>query len=106
MEKIFHTKIPNNFQTFILGKADFLMRNIDKYLFQIMITVAKKNITRHWLHPDPPTLEEWADTINDIYVMEKITFSLNLQMDKFTKIWENWTLFMKKTQTNYIDPMD
>ena len=42
------------------------MRNIDKYLFQIMITVAQKNIARHWLHPDPPTVEEWADTINDI----------------------------------------
>lgn len=61
-----------------------------------MITAAKKNITRHWLLPEPPTVKEWTDTIEDIYLMEKITHSLNLQKDKLKKVWAKWISFVEK----------
>ncbi len=71
-----------------------------------MITAAKKNITRHWLHPEPPTVKEQTDTIEDIYLMEKITHSLNLQMDRFDKIWAKWISFVEKRQLNRRDTTD
>lgn len=99
-------KIPNQFETFILGKSDFITGNANRYLFIIMVTVAKKNTTRHRLHPEPPTVSEWVDTIDDIYLMEKITHSLNLQMDRFNKIWAKWISFVEKRRTNRRDTTD
>ena len=72
------------------------MENANRHLFIIMITAAKKNITRHWLLPEPPTVKEWTDTIEDIYLMEKITHSLNLQKDKLKKVWAKWISFVEK----------
>ena len=100
MEEIFNTKIPNHFKTFILGKDDFLMGCLTKHLIRILVMAAKKNITRGRTDPEPPTISEWIDTVNEIYLMEKITYSFNLQMDKFTKMWEKWVSFMKNTQNN------
>lgn len=100
MEEILQMYIPNHFDTFILSKSDFITGNVYKHLFIIMITAAEKNITRHWLHPEPPTLKEWVDKTDDIFLMEKITHSLNLQMDRFTKIWSKWISSVGNRQPN------
>lgn len=71
MEEIFHKKIPYHFKTFILDKSDCIMGNANRHLFIIMTTAAKKNITRHWLHSEPPTVKELIDSIEDMYFMEK-----------------------------------
>lgn len=90
-------KIPKQFERLFMGKTDFLIENTCKYLFRIMISAAKKGITRRWLHTDPPMVEEWLDTINDIYQMEKITHLVKLQMDKFSRSWSKWETFKKST---------
>ena len=58
----------------------------------------RKPLTRHWLLPDPPTMEEWADIVNEIYTMEKNTFSLHLQMNRFIKLWSNWVSYIQRLQ--------
>lgn len=73
MEEIFHRKIPSHFETFILSKSDFIMENANKILFIIIITAAKKNITRLWLHSEPLTVRDWIATIEEIYSMDRIT---------------------------------
>lgn len=64
-------KIPFQFSTLILGKIDFYS---GQYLFGVLLSACKKNITRHCLLPDSPTTEEWIDIDNELYIMEKITF--------------------------------
>lgn len=67
MERIFHTKMPFHFKIFILGKVDFLKVHHGKYLFGVLISVGKKTITKHWLHPDSSPIEERTDIVGDIY---------------------------------------
>lgn len=100
-EGIFGIRIPIHFKTFLLGETDLLKGIAHKKLYQTIMIAAKKTITRHWLQPDPPPTREWVDTVNDIYIMERITSSLNLQKDKSIKIWSKWLSYMKQKQQNF-----
>lgn len=88
-------KVTYHFETFIFSKSDFIKENTNKNLFIIMITAAKKNVSRLWLRSEPPTVKDWIDTIKDIYSMERITHTLNLQMD-FKKVLKKWIAFVEK----------
>lgn len=57
----------------------------------MLLVASKKAITRRWLKLDPPKLNDWLDVIHDIYVMETMTYSLRIQMEKFTRMWTKWT---------------
>ena len=54
-----------------------------RYLFGVLSVAARKAITKRWLKPDAPSLEDWFDITYEIFVMERITFSLKLQQSKF-----------------------
>jgi len=43
---------------------------------------SKKSVTRKWLKVDPPTINEWIEIVYEIYVMEKISFSLKVEKEK------------------------
>lgn len=90
-------KIPFTFTNFILVNIDFLP-DYAKYLFRILIIACKKTVTRHWLLPDPSTLEKWIECVNEIYQMERLTFSLRLQMDRFVVLWSKWVSYVNQTQ--------
>ena len=64
----------NHFSILLLGNTGFhLNKNIylNKYLLGVLISAGKKAPTRHWLQPDPPTMEEWQEIVNNIYLIEK-----------------------------------
>ena len=42
-----------------------------KYLFWILSAASRKAITRRWLKPGKPTVEEWIDIIYDIFLRWK-----------------------------------
>uniref|UniRef100_A0A3P9LUZ2 Uncharacterized protein n=1 Tax=Oryzias latipes TaxID=8090 RepID=A0A3P9LUZ2_ORYLA len=49
---------------------------------RILLVGGKKTLTRKWLQPDAPTVDDWFKTIHDIYVMERLTFAIKMQTDK------------------------
>lgn len=100
---IFNTNLPMQFSTLFLGNLDLQVRRDDEYLFGILITAGKKALTRHWLLPDPPTIQEWIGIVNDIYLMEKITFSLRLQKNTFIKLWAKWVGYANNEQTEVLN---
>lgn len=84
LRDILNTNLPMRFSmSFFLGISNLQVRQSDKYLFGILITSGEKALIRLWLLPDPRTILEWTSLVNNIYLMEKITFSLWLQKGTF-----------------------
>lgn len=59
-----------------------------------MLTASKKVITWKWMSNKPPTLEEWIELIQDVAQMEKLTFALRIDHDKFEECWKPWKDFI------------
>lgn len=57
--------------------------------------MSKKLITRKWMQPQQPTVEDWIEGIHDIYQMEKVSFSLRTQEETFWWIWTKWAEYVK-----------
>ena len=96
LEAIFGKEIPFRCDSIYLGNIPFEMWNSkDKKLALILLVASKKAITRKWLKPDPPTENEWMDVIHDIYIMEKLSASLNMQKELFNQIWAKWIEYVK-----------
>lgn len=66
-----------------------------EYLFRTLSAAGRKAITRKWLKPEMPTVDDWIDIIYNTFMMERITFSIRLQQDKLLKRWENWIEYIK-----------
>lgn len=103
LEIILNTDLPLEFATLFLGKLDFQTGRQDKYMFGILITACKKALTRRWLLPEPPTIQEWIDIVNDIYAMERITFSLRLQRSMFIQLWDKWVKYANPIRTDPVE---
>lgn len=101
LEIIFETKIIFNWDELFFGLLTSVNTNIsNKKLFGILSAAARKAITKKWLKPHTPTIKEWYDIIYEIFVMERITFSLRLQNRKFEEIWKRWKKYSSlKCQT-------
>ena len=79
LTEIFKIHIPLNFENLYLGRITGLTRRSDIKLLQALLAASKKSITRKWLKPEPPELEEWCGITVEIFRMEKLTYSLRTQ---------------------------
>ena len=61
----------------------------------MLLAAGRKTITRNWLKPEAPTIEVWTNIVQDIYTLEKLTFTLKGQREAFFKIWLKWTEYVK-----------
>lgn len=106
LESIFNSPA---FATFyiILRKCWFSGKTV---WFHILMSAGKKNNNnkknKHsqgvGCFLNPHTIQEWTDIVNDIYVMEKITFSLCLRKNVFIKFWTKWVEYLKPLQTDFV----
>ena len=79
IENIFNVNIPLKCETMLLGNIMIETWNIkDKKLLTKLLAASKKCVTRKWLKGEPPTIDEWIEIVYEIYVMEKIYFSLKV----------------------------
>lgn len=80
---MFHVKTPYHFKTFILGEVNFLTGHHSENLFGAPISAGNKPSPVTSCILIPPQLRNGLILLMK-YTIEKITFSLRLQMDKFT----------------------
>lgn len=60
---------------------DLMPENV--WMYNILLLASKKAITKRWLAKDSPTIEDWLKVVQDIFVMEKLTFPLSLEQGRF-----------------------
>ena len=103
LQSVFQTDIQFKFETLYLGAitSENISSNV-KYLFRILSAASRKAITRRWLKPGKPTMEEWIDIIYDMFMMERITFALRLQQGTFLKRWERWIMYVTPIRPSFV----
>ena len=80
--------IPLEPSHFILGiLPDNLEENSQTKLLRALLLIANKVITSCWLKPQPPTITQWRDRIQDMYRMEHLTALLQLKIEAFINNW-------------------
>jgi len=42
---------------------------------------------------EPPTVEQWMEIVEEIHLMEKMTYRLRLQETQYEEKWEKWSMF-------------
>ena len=103
IEIILQEKIPLNWDEFLFGLVHSIPSNLKtKQLFGILTVAAKKAITRKWLKADIPSLDNWYDKIHEIYIMERITFSMRLQENTFEEIWKKWRIYISQRRPSLV----
>lgn len=65
----------------------------DVYLLKVLLASAKKAITKRWLCRDPPTVTLFTSIVEDVKLMECMTFTLRLQGDLGRRRWRKWLDF-------------
>ena len=103
MDKVLKVNLPLTFEVLYLGILGIVLTRFgDKYIYRIMLIASKKAITRKWLKNEVPKIEDWVEVMHNIYGMEKLTFSVRLERDRFERIWENWIEYIKPTRSDFI----
>ena len=94
MEKIFGRNIILENHNIIIGTHPKQMRSQDLYLFWILRLTALKQITRCWKGVEPPREDRWLETMENMYLMEKVTYKMNGKETLFVKRWGSYLLNM------------
>ena len=86
-------KIPLSCTVLYFGHISLITLQRDGYLVKVILTAARKTITRSWYKPDSPKQQQWFDVIQEIRTMERLTCVLGLRLDLYAKRWQKWILY-------------
>jgi hypothetical protein len=69
------------------------MRKKNNYLLRVLRITALKQISRHWLQKNPPTIEKWRDTTQQVHKMEYITYKMRGNLKVYELRWAKWSTY-------------
>jgi len=88
-------EIPNTCPVMYLGNIEKVVMKEDLYLTKVLLAASKKAVTRNWLNVNAPKQEQWLEIVQEILVMEKLTYLLRLKENVFEKKWGKWNIYMR-----------
>lgn len=96
--------IPFSFDNLYLCNfpQDLDLHSSDRKLLSVLLAACKKALTRKWLKPQAPSIDDWVDIVYEIYKMERLTYSLRLHQDEFTNLWARWVFFIGSRRSDFI----
>lgn len=83
LQKVLVTRFLRTILHYFLGNINEKVKREDLYLTKILLTAARKAITRLWLKPETPTFLHWTNIIQNVYIKEKFTFAIRLKLQIF-----------------------
>jgi len=99
LEKVLGYSIPRECKVMFLGNITESVRKEDTYLAKILLSAARKAITKLWLKSKSPDLQQWISLIQSIFIMEKLTYIIRLRESAFNEKWRKWTRFLAQETT-------
>ena len=103
-------KISNSLGTSITINPSLCLLNITKNIkdvrvkhlkwLEVAITTAKRVILRHWKDNEPPTYQEWFNTLAETASYERLIYKINNDLDTFSEIWEPFLTHPRDTSIN------
>lgn len=101
---IFAAEISFNWEELLFGLVRSDNLSVEhKYLIGTLTLAARKSITKKCLKPDTPNIDEWYDIVYEVFVMERITYSLRLQPSKFDEIWKQWKWYISVKRPSFVE---
>ena len=57
--------------------------NEDLFMTKVLLAASKKAVARNWLNVNTPKQEKWLEIVQNIFVMEKLTYLLRIKKNTF-----------------------
>lgn len=92
-------QISCSFTSLYLGHLADKLTADDAYLYKIILASAKKAITKSWLQKQPPTVDHLIAILENLRLMERMTYTLRLQEDVGKRRWQKWQDFKARGST-------
>ena len=90
IEQIFKRNVNLENYNILLGIRPRDMQSRDLYLLWILRITALKQITRCWKSSEQPRVDIWLEQIENMYLMEKLTYKINGKNVLFQKRWHSY----------------
>ena len=96
MNIILRVVVNLNADVVLLGKnVNNVRGDNDRYLLRVLRVTALKQITRNWLQKTCPVIDKWRDTVQQISIMEHLTYKLRGNLKLFDTRWSKWLTYYK-----------
>ncbi|ROL05644.1 LINE-1 retrotransposable element ORF2 protein [Anabarilius grahami] len=96
LQKVLGYMIPKDCKVMFLGNITESVRKEDLYLSKILLSAARKAITKFWLKSNIPDQQQWTNIIQNIFIMEKLTYTIRLRESSFKEKWRKCSHFLAR----------
>lgn len=93
IKEIQGSEVPNEPWVVLFRSTGESVGRYKKSITPRLLNAAKSLIPRFWKQSTIPTLRQWLQTVDQIYYMEDLTYSLRDRVEVSNKIWSCWFAF-------------
>ena len=89
------------FLSLYLGYFPNKLSKDDACHLKILLAASKKAVTKCWLQKNAPTVGLFVNTVEQLHLLERMTYSIRLQKELGEKRWKKWSVYLA-SQTDLV----